>query len=244
MMTLAIFIAHAQEEMSEIYKKEIDHSFDYTANGNEEKDDYSYASSSKEVTVFNNLTGEILWNKKYSDISKELGKHFHTYESLKLIPRSNVEPTAIFLRSQMLIKKKSNGLVTARLAIDGSRQPRASYNDTYAGTSDTTNRAFILSVYLADASHRNCLDSLLLGDFDFPGAFLHNKLTREMTNGHQLIATLPSDLPKHLAGKLAEITGCCYGIRQANHEYDKDLVNLLTTNGFMPTASDHHSFYK
>ena len=77
-------------------------------------------------------------------ISKELGKHFHTYESLKLIPRSNVEPTAIFLRSQMLIKKKSNGFVTARLAIDGSRQPRASYNDTYAGT----NRAFIFSVYL------------------------------------------------------------------------------------------------
>ena len=177
-------------------------------------------------------------------ISKELGKHFHTYESLKIIPRSDIEPTAIFLRSQMLIKKKSNGLVTARLAIDGSRQPRASYNDTYAGTSDTTNRAFILSAYLADASHRNCLDCLLLGDFDFPGAFLHNKLTREMTNGHQLIATLPSDLPKHLAGKLAEITGCCYGIKQANHEYDKDLVNLLTTNGFVPTASDHHSFYK
>ena len=177
-------------------------------------------------------------------ITKELGKHFNTYESLKLIPRSSVEPTAIFLRSQMLIKKKSNGTITARLAIDGSRQPRESYNDTYAGTSDTTNRAFILSAYLADASQRQCLNRLLLGDFDFPGAFLHNKLTRDMTNGHQLIATLPSDLPSPLAGKLAEITGCCYGIKQANHEFDKDLVNILTKAGFLPTPSDHHSFHK
>ena len=54
-------------------------------------------------------------------IVKELSKHFDTYESLKLIPRTSVESTAIFLRSKMLIKKKSNGLVTARLAIDGSR---------------------------------------------------------------------------------------------------------------------------
>ena len=74
MMTLAVFIARSQDDMTEIYKKEVDHSFDYTANGNEEKDAYSYASSAKEVTVFNNLTGEILWNKKYSEISKELGK--------------------------------------------------------------------------------------------------------------------------------------------------------------------------
>jgi hypothetical protein len=177
-------------------------------------------------------------------ISKELGKHFDTYQSLTLIPHSSVETKAIFLRSQMLIKKKSNGLITARLAIDGSRQPPESYNNTYAGTSDTTNRAFILSAYLADASHRSCLDRLLLGDFDFPGAFLHNKLTRDMTNGHQLIAILPPDLPSPLAGKLAEITDCCYGIKQANHEYDKDLIHTLTEAGFIPTASDHHSFHK
>lgn len=65
-----------------------------------------------------------------------------------------------------------------------------------------------------------------------------------MTNGHQLIATLPSDLPSPLAGRLAEITGCCYGIKQANHEFDEDLTLLLTNAGFIPTPSDHHSFYK
>jgi hypothetical protein len=177
-------------------------------------------------------------------IAKELGKHFTTYKSLKLISRAEIEPTAVFLRSQMFIKQKSSGLITARLAIDGSKQPRKTYNETYAGTSDTTNRAFLLQAYIADATHRGCLDRLQIGDFDFPGAFLHNKLTRKMTNGHQLIAKLPLDLPGPQAGKLAEITGCCYGIKQANYEYDKDLTQLLTTAGFLPTASDHHSFHK
>lgn len=97
-------------------------------------------------------------NEISASITKELNKHFQTYESFTLIPRSSVEPTAIFLRSQMFIKKKSNGLVTARLAIDGSHQPRESYNETYAGTSNTTNRAFILAAYLADATSRHRTD--------------------------------------------------------------------------------------
>lgn len=172
-------------------------------------------------------------------ISKELAKHFTTYKSLKLISRSDIVSKAVFLRRQIFIKKKSTGIITAGLAIDGSKQPRESYDETYAGTSDTTNRAFILQVYLADAAHRQCLQDLTIGDFNFPGAFLHNKLTRAMSNGHQLIATLPSDLPLPLAGRLAEITGYCHGIKQANHEYDKDLPLLLTNAGFFPTASDH-----
>ena len=65
-----------------------------------------------------------------------------------------------------------------------------------------------------------------------------------MTNGHQLIAILPANLPSLLANKLAEITGCCYGIKQANDENDKDLINLLKSAGFHPTSSDHHGFYK
>ena len=65
-----------------------------------------------------------------------------------------------------------------------------------------------------------------------------------MTNGYQLLAALPKDIPGPLAGQLAEITGCCYGIKQANHEYDKDLSLLLTNAGFLHTPSDHHTFFK
>ena len=79
-------------------------------------------------------------------------------------------------------------------------------------------QADAIGVTVNQKSQSNCLDRLLIGDFDFPGAFLHNKLTRTMTNGLQLIAKLPSDLPSPLAGKLAEITGCCYGLKQANYD--------------------------
>ncbi len=71
-LVLAFFAASAQHEMTELYKTEIDHSFDYTGNGSD--DAYSIASSAKEITVLNNKTGAVLWNKKYSQISKELSK--------------------------------------------------------------------------------------------------------------------------------------------------------------------------
>jgi len=71
-VALVAFAAKAQEEMAEKFKKEIDHPFNYTAKSDE--DGYCYASSEKEITVLDTKTGEIKWNKKYSDVSKELGK--------------------------------------------------------------------------------------------------------------------------------------------------------------------------
>ena len=94
----------------------------------------------------------------------------------------------------MVVKQKASGIISARLAMGGHRQLKATYNSIYAGTSDTTNRAFILSYVLADAAVWDRPDSLVIGDFDFPGAFLHNRLTRELTNGYQLLVRLPNDL--------------------------------------------------
>ena len=62
----------AQDEMKVIYEREVDHSFDNTANGSE--DGYSYAASAKEISVATNKTGELLWNKKFKEISYQLGK--------------------------------------------------------------------------------------------------------------------------------------------------------------------------
>ena len=62
----------AQDEMKVIYEKEVDHSFDNTANGDD--NGYSYAASGKEISVFNNKTGELLWNKKFKEVSDQLGK--------------------------------------------------------------------------------------------------------------------------------------------------------------------------
>lgn len=65
-------LVQAQEEMKQTFVTEIDHSFEYTAQS--DRHGYSYASSGKEITVLDNATGKIRWNKKYSEISEELSK--------------------------------------------------------------------------------------------------------------------------------------------------------------------------
>ena len=74
MMAFAVALGSvkAQDEMKEMYETEIDHSFDYTANGDD--GGYSIASSAKEITLLDNKSGKVLWNKKYSQISNQLGK--------------------------------------------------------------------------------------------------------------------------------------------------------------------------
>lgn len=71
-LMMGSFLATAQEEMKETYVREIDHSFNYTAKSDPRG--FCYASSPKEITVLDPKTGDIKWNKKYDDISKELGK--------------------------------------------------------------------------------------------------------------------------------------------------------------------------
>jgi Reverse transcriptase (RNA-dependent DNA polymerase) len=145
----------------------------------------------------------------------------------------------------MFIKQKASGLVTARLAIDGSHQPPDSYTNTFAGTSDVTNRSFIIAVTLADAAHRNILPELVIGSYDITAAFLQSSLPRSQTGGYQLLTILPKDLPDPtLAGKTAEIIGACYGLKQANHVFDTELTALHTAAGFHPTNSDHHTYRK
>ena len=53
-------------------------------------------------------------------LNKELTKLFDNYKALRSIARSDIEPDAVYLRSQMLVKLKAEGRVTGRLVIDGS----------------------------------------------------------------------------------------------------------------------------
>jgi len=65
------FCLAAQEEMKEDFVMEIEHTFDLTQKVG---DEYCYASSAKEITVFELPSGKLKWNKKYSDLTKELSK--------------------------------------------------------------------------------------------------------------------------------------------------------------------------
>ena len=186
-------------------------------------------------------------------------KIFTTYKAMKPIAWSDVEPDAVFLRAQMYMKEKLNDTVTGRLAIDGSAQTPDTYKETFAGTSCTTNRCFILSCTLADAAHRGVLDHLEIGDFDVPGAFLQNPLPRSETGFKQLWTLLPKDIPVDCLPTLsspippgyypkptrvAEIVGSMYGLKQANSIFDKDFAATVATHDYLPIPEDPHTFTK
>lgn len=70
-LMVASFYVTAQDEMKEDFVMEIEHPFDLTMKVG---DEYCYASSAKEITVFELPSGKLKWNKKYSELSEQLSK--------------------------------------------------------------------------------------------------------------------------------------------------------------------------
>jgi hypothetical protein len=176
-------------------------------------------------------------------LDKELNKIFVKYKPMKLIDKADIEKHAIYLRSLLIIREKTNKDVTARLAINGASQPPSSYGATHAGTSDATHRMFILATALADAAVRD--KQLITASFDIEGAFINgNALPRSKTGGHQLLVRLPKELPRPYGGALSEIMGSMYGLKQSNHIYDQDLIKTLIDAGYMQCPSHPYTFIK
>ena len=176
-------------------------------------------------------------------VTKELDKIFTKHNAMKLIHKANIEKRAVFLKSLLIIKEKTDKTVTARVAINGAGQPPSSYGATHAGTSDPAHRIFILATALADAALRD--KKLVTASFDINAAFINgNPLPRNQTGGHQLLVHLPKELPRPYGGALAEITGSMYGLKQSNHIYDQDLIKTLTDAGYSSCPSHPYSFTK
>ena len=163
---------------------------------------------------------------------KELYKALVDPGSMKIISRDQIEPDAVFVRSMALYKKKTSGVISCRIPVDGSSQPEDSYGAT---TSDVTDRIFALNIALKDAYDRGCLDTFVTGCGDIPAAFINNKiLTREHTGGHQFITRLPKDLlHEEYANKYVHIIKPQYGLKQSNHIHDEDLNKLLLSHGYL-----------
>ena len=182
-------------------------------------------------------------DKVHAAVNKEMKKIFVTYGSLKVVPRSNLEPNAVYVPTKLIIREKLNGDITARMPLGGDRQPPHTYNDTHAGTSDVTHRMFVLAAAKAHAAHQGI--PLITFDFDVPAAFLNkNALTRAHTNGTQLFTRTSNLLPPPYKDVTCAVEGAHYGLKQSNHIYDQDFINLLINDGFTPCASHPYSFAK
>ena len=92
---------------------------------------------------------------------------------------------------------------------------------------------FVLAAAKAHAAHQGI--PLITFDFDVPAAFLNkNALTRAHTNGTQLFTRTSNLLPPPYKDVTCAVEGAHYGLKQSNHIYDQDFINLLINDGFTP----------
>lgn len=72
MHLLAVIFVYGQEEMSLVWEGKLDHEITYTGTGLENQ--YSYAADDKNITVFDNNDGKVVWTGKYKEIAPNLRK--------------------------------------------------------------------------------------------------------------------------------------------------------------------------
>lgn len=63
----------AQTEMPVLWESKLDHKIEFTGTGTEERG-YSYSATDKEITVFDNKTGQPRWTNKFKELAPKLGK--------------------------------------------------------------------------------------------------------------------------------------------------------------------------
>lgn len=73
-VTLLIFafVAKAQEDMSIVWETKLGHQILHS--GTSLEGEHSYAASDKEISLFDNKTGKVIWEKKFGDIAPKLNK--------------------------------------------------------------------------------------------------------------------------------------------------------------------------
>lgn len=70
---LCITAIHAQKDMPILWETKLGHQAEFTGTGTEERG-YSYAATDKEITVFDNKTGQARWNNKFKELAPKLSK--------------------------------------------------------------------------------------------------------------------------------------------------------------------------
>ncbi|MGV3636354.1 MAG: PQQ-binding-like beta-propeller repeat protein [Flavobacteriales bacterium] len=73
LLLLSAIGLRAQEEMPILWETKLEHRIEQTGTGTEERG-YSYAADDKEMTVFDNKTGQTKWTGRYKDLTPKLGK--------------------------------------------------------------------------------------------------------------------------------------------------------------------------
>jgi len=71
-LLLSIVWAKAQEDMTTVWETKLGHQIQYA--GTSLEGEHSYAASDKEMSLFDNKTGKVIWEKKFSEMAPKLRK--------------------------------------------------------------------------------------------------------------------------------------------------------------------------
>ena len=72
LFTLSL-LGFSQDDMPVVWESRLDHKIQFMGTGTEETG-YSFAASEKELTLFDNKTGNVLWSKKFRELAPKLSK--------------------------------------------------------------------------------------------------------------------------------------------------------------------------
>lgn len=74
LFALAGIMVNAQDDMPEMWSTKVGHNIDFYGCNNEDDDGLGYVSDGKELSVYENSKGDVLWTKKMKDIAPRLRK--------------------------------------------------------------------------------------------------------------------------------------------------------------------------
>jgi hypothetical protein len=164
----------------------------------------------------------------------------HDLGTISLIAADDIEPDAIYIYSQMLIKLKSDERLTARLAAGGNRQPLNSYGETFAPTASESSTMAMIAAYQAHGQQQNLKVGIV--SFDLASAFQNTQLDK-VNFPKQIVMILQKDLPHPWAGKTVLVHKAINGLKQANELFDREFREQMHLAGFIETC-DHCVYTK
>ncbi len=70
---LGLLSGKAQDDMPMVWESRMDHKIQYNGTGTEDRG-FSYTASDKEISIVDNKTGKVRWNKKFKELAPKLSK--------------------------------------------------------------------------------------------------------------------------------------------------------------------------
>ena len=172
-------------------------------------------------------------------IATELDKKFRLGALEVDCDRRSLPADAVIVRAHVLLKVKSEGHDTARIAAQGDKLDPLPSEDAFATVVGYGPRTLAIAAMQAHCASRS--EVLMISDADVVGGLLQIPLK----SIRPMYLLLLANLPHRLAGHYVLILHALYGLRESNQLFGAEMSRVLTdVAGSSPTHGDPQLFVK